>query len=75
MHKMRKYIVVCVVFISIVIFSCCSNSEEIVTVHNSSPKHVDKKYVELEKLYSIDVTEISLFGRDTSTNMQRLIVF
>ena len=60
---------------SIAFVSCNSNSDEIVRVDNSSPRVEDKKFVELEKLYSIDVTQISLFGKDTRSALQRLIDF
>ena len=75
MLKEVKYIIVSIILISIFFVSCNSNPDEIVEVNNSSPKYVDKKYVDLEKLYSIDVTQISLFGKDTSSSLQRLIDF
>jgi hypothetical protein len=73
--KAIKYLIASILFISFVFTSCDSNSDEIVKVNNASPKYVDKKYVELERLYSIDVTQISLFGKDTSSDLQRLIDF
>jgi hypothetical protein len=75
MFKEVKYFFAGIMLFSIVLVSCQSNSDEIVKVDNSSPKYVDEKYVELEKLYSIDVTQISLFGKDTSSSLQRLIDF
>lgn len=75
MFKEIKYFIAGFILIGIVFVSCNSNSDEIVKVDNSSPQFTDNKYVELEKLYSIDVTQISLFGKDTSSNLQRLIDF
>ncbi len=70
-----KYFIAGSLFLSIVFVSCNSNSDESVKVNNSSPKFVDTKYVELEQLHSIDVTQISLFNKDSSGDMQRLIDF
>jgi len=75
MLKEVKYFIAGIILISIVFVSCNSNSDEIVKVNNSSPKYADEKYVRLEKLYSIDVTKISLFSKDTNSDMQRLIDF
>ena len=61
---------ICIFFVS-----CDSSSGDFVEVNNLSPKYGDEKYVDLEKLHSIDVTEISLFGKDTSSSLQRLIDF
>ena len=70
-----KYFIAGSLFLSIVFVSCNSNSDESVKVNNSSPKFVNTKYVELEQLHSIDVTQISLFNKDTSGDMQGLIDF
>lgn len=80
MHKEVKYfitgaILLGIMLICIFFISCDSTSGDIAEVNNLSPKYGDKKYVDLEKLYSIDVTEISLFGKDPSSNLQRLIDF
>jgi len=80
MLKETKYFVagvmlIGIILISIVFVSCDSTSGDIAEVNNLSPKYGDEKYVDLEKLYSIDVTQISLFGKDTSSSLQRLIDF
>jgi hypothetical protein len=64
-------------FLSInIIFVCCKySSDELTEVHNISPKYIDEKYVQLEKVHSIDVTQISLFSKDTNSDIQRLIDF
>ena len=75
MLKKAKYFIAGSLFLSMVFVSCNSNSNEIVKVNNSSPKFADRKYVELEQLFSIDVTQISLFNKDTSSDFQRLVDF
>ena len=59
-----------------IVFTCCkSNSDELIEVHNVLPKYANAEYVRLEKLYNIDVTQISLFNKDSNNDMQRLIDF
>ena len=50
MLKEVKHFIAGIGLISIVFVSCNSNNDDIVEVKNSSPKFVDKKYVDLEKL-------------------------
>jgi hypothetical protein len=75
MLKGAKYFIIMVTIFSTFFILCKSNSNKVIKVNNSSPKYADEEFVKLEKLHSIDVTEISLFGKDTSTDMQRLIDF
>ena len=75
MLKKALYIIAGTLCLSIAFFSCHSSSDEIVAVNNSTPKFVDRKYVELELLFRIDVTQISLFNKDTSGDFQRLVDF
>ena len=70
-----KYFFAGTILISIIFVSCKSNNDGIVKVSNSSPKFVDEKYVDLEKLYSIDVTQISMFGKESSRDFERVIDF
>lgn len=63
----------CALFISIVLTSCSSN-HEVVRVTGSRPRYADKK-IELEKLYVIDVTEISMFGKETSRGFDNVMGF
>lgn len=74
MLKEVKYFIAGIILIIIVFVSCKSNNDVIV-VNNSLPKYAEKKYVELEKLYSIDVTEISFFGKETNYGFGRVIDF
>ena len=74
MLKEVKHFIAGIILISI-IFASCNSNNDIVKVNNSSPKFVDKKYVDLEKLYSIDVTQISLFSKDIGRDLQRSIDF
>jgi hypothetical protein len=75
MLKEVKYCIAGIILISIIFVSCKSNNDRMVKVSNSAPKFVDKKYVELEKLYSIDVTQISMFGKESSPDFGRVIDF
>ena len=70
-----KYFIAGIILISIVFVSCNTNKDEIVKVSTSSPKFVDKKYVDLEKLYSIDVTQINMFSKKSSRGFGRVIDF
>jgi len=53
------FLVFCLAFAS-----CRAESEAVVRVDNTAPRISVPKYAELEKLYSLDVTEISLFDKD-----------
>lgn len=75
LKKEVKHFIAGIILISLIFVSCNPKNENIVKVSNSSPKFVDRKYVELEKLYSIDVTEISFFGKETNYGFGRVIDF
>lgn len=75
MLKEVKNFIAGIILISIIFVSCNSNNDDIVKVSNSSPKFVDKKYVDLEKLYSIDVTQINMFSKESSRDFERVIDF
>ncbi len=70
-----KHFFVSIILVSLIFVSCNSNNDGIVKVSNSSPKFVDEKYVDLEKLYSIDVTQISMFGKESSHDFEKVIDF
>jgi len=74
MLKEVKHFIAGIILISI-IFASCNSNNEIVKVSNSSPKFVDKKYVDLEKLYRIDVTQINMFSKESSRGFGRVIDF
>jgi hypothetical protein len=44
--------------------SCRAKPEDVVRVENKAPKISDPKFVELKKLYSLDVSEINLFNKE-----------
>lgn len=67
-----KPIIVCILLICI---ASCKSNNDVKAGDNSSPKYVEKKYVELEKLYSINVTEISFFGKEANNGFGRVIDF
>lgn len=75
MNKEMNLIFSSILFISIVLVSCKSKKDEIIIVDNSSPQYIDEKYVELEKLYTIDVTQISMFSKESATDFGRVIDF
>jgi len=75
MFKEVKHFIAGTILISIIFVSCNSNNDDIVKVNNSSPKFVDKKYVDLEKLHSIDVTQINMFSKESSRDFGRVIDF
>lgn len=64
-----------IIGIFIICFISCKSNNDVKAGDNSLPKYVEKKYVELEKLYSINVTEISFFGKETSSGFGRVIDF
>lgn len=74
MLKEVKHFITGIILISI-IFASCNSDNDIVKVSNPSPKFVDKKYVDLEKLYSIDVTHINMFSKKSSRGFGRVIDF
>jgi hypothetical protein len=63
-----------IILIGIIFVSCQSNGN-IKKVSNSSPKFADKKYVDLEKLYSLDVTQISMFSKESSPDSVNVLCF
>jgi hypothetical protein len=75
MIKEMKHFIAGTILISIIFVSCNSNNDRILKVRNSSPKFSDKKYVDLEKLYRIDVTQISLFSKESSSDFEQVIDF
>ena len=74
MRKGVKYFIAGIIIIGI-IFASCKSNDVIKKVSNSSPKFGDKKYVDLEKLYSLDVTRISMFGKESTPDFERVIDF
>jgi hypothetical protein len=75
MLKKVKHFIAGIMLISIIFVSCHPNKDEVGKVSNSSPKFADKKYVDLEKLYSLDVTRISMFGKESNPDFERVIDF
>ena len=75
MLKEVKHFIAGIILISLLFVSCNPKNENIKKVSNSSPKYVDKKYVDLEKLYSIDVTQINMFSKEFSRDFGRVIDF
>jgi len=75
MLKEQKHFIAGIILISIIFVSCNSNKDEIVKVSNLSPKYVNKNYVDLEKLYSIDVTRINMFSKESNRGFGRVIDF
>ena len=69
-----KHFIAAIALVSIIFVSCKSNGD-FVKVSNSSPKYADKKYVDLERLYSLDVTRISMFGKESNPDFERVIDF
>ena len=74
MLRKIKHFIAGIMLISLIFVSCKSN-DVIKKVSNSSPKFGDKKYVDLEKLYSLDVTRISMFGKESTLDFERVIDF
>jgi len=68
-----KRSVLCLVVIGVMFVSCRSN-KEVVRVSGSRPKVADKK-VELEKLYTIDVTRINMFSKEIGRGFDNVIDF
>ena len=68
-----KRSVLCLVVIGIAFASCVSN-EDGVRVNSSRPKYANET-IELKKLYTIDVTYINMFSRETSRGFENLIDF
>ena len=75
MFKELKHFIASFMLISIIFVSCLSNNDGILKVRNSSPRILDKEYAVLEKLYSIDVTQISMFGKESSQDFEKVIDF
>lgn len=71
-EKMKRF-VLCLVVIGIVFGSCRSN-KDVVRVSRSRPKYADKK-IELEKLYTIDVTKINMFSKETGRGFDNVMDF
>lgn len=61
--KNKIYFVLEIMPIITILISCSSKSDRIPKIISSSPIYRESNYVYLEKLYSIDVTQINLFGR------------
>lgn len=75
MRREIKHFIAGIMLISLIFVSCHPNKDEASKVSNSSPKFGDKKYVNLEKLYSLDVTRISMFGKESTPDFERVIDF
>ncbi|MEW6457116.1 MAG: 6-bladed beta-propeller [Acidobacteriota bacterium] len=61
--KNKIYFVLEIMPIITILISCSSKSDKIPKIISSSPIYRDNNYVYLEKLYSIDVTQINLFSK------------
>jgi hypothetical protein len=68
-----KHPIFCLIVIGIMFASCRSN-KEVVRVSGSRPKYADNK-IELQNLYTIDVTRINMFSRETSRGFDNVIDF
>lgn len=75
MLRKIKHFTAGIMLISIIFVSCHPHKDEVGKVSNSSPKYTDEKYVDLEKLYSLDVTRISMFGKESTPDFERVIDF
>ena len=75
MRRGVKDFITGIMLISIIFASCRPDKDEVGKVSNSSPKFEDKKYVDLEKLYSLDVTRISMFGKESIPDFEKVIDF
>jgi len=64
---------ICVLVVLGLLAWCRSNHEEVASVVNAAPKY--EKYVDLEKLYTIDVTSISMFNKESATDFDRALGF
>jgi hypothetical protein len=53
----------------------CRPQDGLVVVNNSSPKYRSAEYAALEHLYDIDVTQISLFSKDSGQIYDRVMAF
>lgn len=62
------------VLVMLGLFACCRSSHEgVASVVNAAPKY--EKYADLEKLYTIDVTSISMFSKESATDFDRALGF
>ena len=57
----------------LIFISCRSGHDEVASVANATPKF--EKYAQLERLYSIDVTDISMFSKESATDFDRAMSF
>jgi len=58
---------------SFLFISCREGGKGIPSVFDSRPKY--ERYAQVEKLYSIDVTSISMFGKESATDFDRAMSF
>jgi hypothetical protein len=65
---MGKHPKAATVLLLFLIVSCAPGDRDIKKVIASAPKFADQKYVELKKLYSINVTEIGIFNKQMSND-------
>jgi len=75
MQKTGRYVPAIFAFFLVFFAPVISNNQDIKKLIDSSPKFADKKYVALEKLYKIDVTEIGMFNRQLSNDYKSVIDF
>lgn len=61
MTKRRIYFLSGILLLIILI--SCDSKKRILEITNLAPVYQDRKYVELEKIYRIDVTQINLFSK------------
>lgn len=73
--KNMKYYFSFSLIVSTVMISCKSTKDALIEVTNSSPRYGGKAFVELVKLYDLDVTQISLFGKQSNEGFGRVIDF
>jgi hypothetical protein len=61
--------------ILLICFISCKSNNGVKVIDNSSPQYTEQKYVEVEKLFTIDVTEISFLGKEINYGIDRVIDF
>jgi len=75
MLDMKKQLKAAFILLGLLLASCASNDPDIKKVIGSLPKFTGQKYVELKKLYSINVTEIGIFNKQMSNDYESSIDF
>jgi hypothetical protein len=73
MKKGTTIILTGVLIGALICVSCRSGHEGVPSVSNEKPKF--ERYAQLERLYSIDVTDISMFSKESATDFDRVMSF